>query len=494
MNLNELFFFKVFKCNISANNTYSKISHNMKNCYFYHISLTNPYDLNSLKEIDRRREPLSFTNFFHKLFNKLKIEEFFSLSLDTNFEYEKNLNYYIDSMPFEYFNECIYENDVCRNETEFNYHINKYKGGICRFLEINKVCNNKFCYNKHLSNDEEIKKGNENILINILKIINNNDEIDVGEGIIEFRKRLNSWKNRKVVHLQEIIELFNYILSFNNQYLSQIQQNEIKKYFNIFLKWYNEVKEKNTNLLDVNFYPNKQQKNLDINSYKEKNYAKIAKNNINSKNYQKYGIPDEIEVKEIFQLPIQSFPKYGAESSKILKNSNIFEALNINTNVCYISKYPNIKKNEIIKFVYAMLNSSNGVIIYGVHENDNIIKGISMTRKERDKFKIWFNSEFIKVLIEYENNLKYNFYDLDEANECVLVIEIKKIKSTKLLIKYPGNTCIIIKEKFFSRNKNKQNQLINEENIKELDLREYLEILRKRLMEHYSNKFKVIIN
>ena len=40
-----------------------------------------------------------------------------------------------------------------------------------------------------------------------------------------------------------------------------------------------------------------------------------------------------------------------------------------------------------------------------------------------------FYSEFIKILIEYEDNLKYKFYDLANNNndECVLIIEIKKI-------------------------------------------------------------------
>ena len=141
-----------------------------------------------------------------------------------------------------------------------------------------------------------------------------------------------------------------------------------------------------------------------------------------------------------------------------------------------------------------MLNSSDGVIIYGGHENNNSIKGISLNRKERDKFKIWFNSEFIKILIKYEDNLKYNFYDLanNSNDECVLVIEIKKIKSYKFLIKFPAK-CLIIKEKFLNRNKHEKNKLLNEENIKELDLREYLEVLRKKLLDHYLEKFKVKI-
>ena len=98
-------------------------------------------------------------------------------------------------------------------------------------------------------------------------------------------------------------------------------------------------------------------------------------------------------------------------------------------------------------------------------------------------------------MIKYEDNLQYNFYDLNNNinDECVLVIKIKKIKSYKFLIKFPDK-CLIIKEKFLMKNRNKKNILLNEENIKELDLREYLEILRKKLLEHYSEKFNVKIN
>jgi hypothetical protein len=53
---------------------------------------------------------------------------------------------------------------------------------------------------------------------------------------------------------------------------------------------------------------------------------------------------------------------------------------------------------------------------------------------------------------------------------------------------------LIIKEKFLIKNKDKKNALLNEENIKECDLREYLEILRKKLLEHYAEKYNVKIN
>ena len=60
------------------------------------------------------------------------------------------------------------------------------------------------------------------------------------------------------------------------------------------------------------------------------------------------------------------------------------------------------------------------------------------------------------------------------------------------MIKFPSK-CLIIKEKFLNKNKDENNKMLNEENVKELDLREYLEILRKKLLEHYCDKFKVKI-
>ena len=141
-----------------------------------------------------------------------------------------------------------------------------------------------------------------------------------------------------------------------------------------------------------------------------------------------------------------------------------------------------------------MLNSSDGVIICGANENMDKIQGIKLTRKERDKFKIWFNKEFIDILIKYDGNLKYDFIDIKDSNsdECILIIYIKKIKGHKFLIQYP-NKCHIIKEKFLNRNKKEKNAILDDDNIKELDLKEYLEILRIKLLEHYSQKFNVKI-
>ena len=462
MNLSELFFFKVFPCIYSQNeNNNYIVPHNKKNCYFYHSTHINEKGLEKIIVEDKRREPISFSQFFNLQFSKLKEGQHCLLNFDTVFDLEKednNFNFYIDSMPLEFPNEnkkIKFNMNFCKNEVEFNYHMNRYKKNICRFWKINRKCNNKFCYNKHQTKENKNEENKENIEINniinnIINSVNNEYEYETTEGIDEYKKAINKWKTQKVIKLIEIIVLYNYILSFENRYLTKGHMNKIQKNFEFFNKWYS----------DAQIYMKK------------------------------------IPTMDLFlsgESDIESYSKKNKEQ-KTSQKSNLLETLKINTNVCYISKYTSIKRAEIIKCVYAMLNSSDGVIIYGGHENNDNIKGISLTRKERDKFKIWFNSEFIKILIKYEDNLKYDFIDINDGynDQCVLVIEIKKIKGNKFLIQYP-NKCLIIKEKFLNRNKNEKNKLLDDDNIKELDLKEYLEILRIKLLEHYSQKFNVKI-
>ena len=461
MNLSELFFFKVFPCIYSQNDNTSIEIHNKKNCYFYHFSIINEQGVEKIIEEDKRREPISFSKFYNYQFSKLKEGFRYSLNFDTIFELENeanNFNFYIDSMTLQQPNKLSkinFNTNFCENETEFNYHMNRYKKNICRFWKINNKCSNEFCYNKHLSKNIKSESDKENIPIN--NIINNiidsvNNIYEANEGIPEYNKAVNKWKMQKGIKLIEIIVLYNYILSFDNKYLSSHHLNLIKKNFNFFQKWYSDAKIYMNRIPTLSLFLSGESSNTQFHT-KENTYQE-----------------------------------------KITKNSNLLDTLKINTNVCYISKYTSIKRSEIVKCVYAMLNSSDGVIIYGGHENNDSIKGISMTRKERDKFKIWFNSEFIKILIKYEDNLKYDFIDIKDSNndQCVLVIDIKKIKGHKFLIQYP-NKCIIIKEKFLNRNKNEKNKILDDENIKELDLKEYLEILRIKLLEHYSQKFNVKI-
>ena len=467
MNLNEFFFFKVFQCNKDGNNKFNPGTHKEKNCYFYHVFTTYDNGIKKVIEKDRRREPILISGFFKKLLFKLKEEENFALSIDTIFDFKK-ICYYTDSLPFLYLNEIIFnENDCCHNETEFYYHINRYKKNDCRFFNINGKCKNKFCYAKHIinknKNENEKNKDEE-----YYSKSNKNNDID--EGIIKFNTILNKWKEKKEIKLKEIIELYNYILSFENKYLSKIQINEITQDFIPFQKLLNDNKNSNDNI------NNRDENNI--------NFQNIIRNQNNE------NISNERIIQDIYN---QFNPRYN--SSKIYKNSNLFESLKISTNICFISSFNYIKLGEVVKFINAFLNSSDGVIIYGGNRNNLSIKGISLKKKEREDFKKWFNTEFLKILIEYEDNLKYKFYELANNNndEYVLIIEVKKIKINKLLRTLSNNKCYVIKEKILNVNSGKK-IILNDDDILELNTKEYLELLRKRLLFHYSKKFGVNIN
>ncbi len=464
MNLNEFFFFKVFKCYKDGNNKLNPGTHNEKNCYFYHVS--HIYENGMQKEIqkDRRRKPISFPEFFKKLSYNLKEEGNRTLSFETIFEFkndENNLNYYIDSFPFLNYNEIIYNRfDCCHNETEFLYHVNRYKKNDCRFLVVNGKCNNKFCYLRHTAKEKKIE--NEK----------NKNEDNIDEGIINFKNIINNWKEKKEIKLKEIIDIYNYILSFDNKYLSKIQINETKQEFIPFQKWYNDVKIPK----DINY-----------------NLGNTNELNINYQIISRYGNKDNKSNERILQNIYNQLNPNNNNYSRIYKNSDLFKSLKINNNnLSYISNFSAIKLGEVVQWVYALMNSSDGYIVYGADRNNLTIKGISLDKKDRDDFKKWFNTEFFKLLIEYEDNLKYEFHDLANNNndECVLIIEVKKVKANILLRANPSQKCFIIDEKSLD----KKNKILYENNILEIDTREYLKILRERLLVYYSNKFGVDIN
>ena len=99
MNINELFFFKVFQCDKDGSNEFNPHFHNEKNCYFYHTSNTYVNGNMKIIEKDKRREPISFAKFFKRILNKLKDDENYGISLETIFEFkndENNFNYYLD--------------------------------------------------------------------------------------------------------------------------------------------------------------------------------------------------------------------------------------------------------------------------------------------------------------------------------------------------------------------------------------------------------------
>ena len=441
MNLSELFFFKVFECvqDSNNNNKLNKSSHNEKNCYFYHSSLSN--------EKDKRREPISFTEFFQKLKTNLE-EGSITITLDTIFEFKNKennfgLNYYTNKPSFQNYNSYIYTQfDFCKNDTEFFYHIKNYKNKKCKYNEINIKCKKKYCDKYH----------------------NNEKNINEDNGINYMRNIIDSWIEKNEIKLIEIIEVFNKILSYDNKLL-KYKLNEIKQDFEPFLKFYNEYKNANNNI----------------------------KNNNNLLNINKYQLKDENKARRIMQEINRDLNPHNIKN-KIHKNSDLFEALNISTNnISYISPSEILKSGELIKYIYAFLNSSNGMIIYGgkLLDNKYIVKGISIKQKDREKFKKWFNAEFLKILVEFEESLKYKFYDIANNNneECVLVINIKQIKITKFLMPSSRNFYIIKEE--ILKNANQNNKIINEKDFIELDTKQYIEFLTKRFSDYYTKKFGI---
>jgi len=436
MNLNELFFFKVFECIKESNKILNKSSHNEKNCYFYHKSIDFNNNQKNNFEKDRRREQISFILFFKKL--KVNLEEGNKIiSLDSIFEFKnkENLNYYTNKTSFQNYNEYIYNQfDFCKNEIEYLYHIKNYKKNKCLHIS----CKKKFCDKYHQSDKNYENENN---------------------GINLFKKTIDSWIEKNEIKLIEIIELFNVILSFNNKYLSKIQLNEIKQEFEPFLKFYEENKNRNNNsLMNINKYQN-------INNKKAQRILQEIHRNLNQNN----------------------------EKFNIYKNNNIFDVLPISTNMCYFPSSEFLKSGEIIKYIYSFLNSSNGIIIYGLfllEKNNYIVKGISIKQKEREKFKKWFNSEFLKILVEYEGYIKYKFYDLANNNseECILVIDVKQIKSNKFLMT-SSKKYFVIKENYLINKRNEKNQILKKEDFIELDTKQYINFLRKRFLLYYSKKY-----
>lgn len=446
MNLNELFFFKVLECHKTNNNISTGKQHNEKNCYFYHVSTT--YRDNEKIDIpkDRRRIPIDFLNFFNYLNKEQSKSEAKELTLENLYEFKNNnyLQYYSKDVSFNSIDDAIFDVgfSFSKNELEYSYHMENYQNEECRNFKICNKCLNKFCNRKH--------------------IIKNQKDTNF-EGIEKYRQIISDWKNKNEIELKEIIKLYDYILSFKNKFLSQIQINELQENFLIFKKWYDKI---NTNLSHYSF------RNM------QKSENKLSNQQIINEIYNRFII----------------------DQSKIEKNLDIIQALqklNIKPDLMYLSKNSTPKQSEIFKVIPAFLNSHDGILIYGVDINDHIVKGISMKKKYRNIFKSWFNKEYFKVMVEYEDYIKYDFYDLLNNNndECLLIIQVKKVKLNKLVNETESGKSAIIKDKFLEKlNKkkeiNEELYLVNEEDIKELDVREYLEVLRERLIKYYTKKYK----
>ena len=93
-------------------------------------------------------------------------------------------------------------------------------------------------------------------------------------------------------------------------------------------------------------------------------------------------------------------------------------------------------------------------------------------------------------MVEYEGYIKYKFYDLANNNseECILVIDVKQIKSNKFLMT-SSKKYFVIKENYLINKRNEKNQILKKEDFIELDTKQYINFLRKRFLLYYSKKY-----
>ena len=165
-----------------------------------------------------------------------------------------------------------------------------------------------------------------------------------------------------------------------------------------------------------------------------------------------------------------------------IKGKQIEEYYNIKDKVVFLSmSLP--KKEEIIKLVYGMLNSSDGIMIYGADVNKGTIEGISMNRKERDFLSCWIDQQFENILIQY-NNISFEFSNLFDTNQCIFVIEVKRIVKPKLYQEENSKKYYIIKDSIIE----KKGSIVSIDDIKSLNTKEYITLTRKKLIDYYTYK------
>jgi hypothetical protein len=351
------------------------------------------------------------------------------------------LKLYSNKVGFEndQLNQIIFGNlQLCRNPIEVKYHILNYKIEPCYF-ELNRI---KCIYSKicpYLHVGELISKEIHEFKIFYEKICTTH-EVLLSE-IELFLEKINNSK---------------YYLKFEQNLVLPIENESI-------------LKEKSTNLKKpkAQVLPKKSETSILI-KVKDK-LSEFIKNSIYS------------ELKNITVLC------RGDLFTKIINTENRI--------IFCTNNYP--KKDELNKLMIAFLNSHDGIMLYGADINTKKLTGIKMDRKSRDLFKQTFNTEYKDILVEYEGFIKYKFYDLENGinsttnteNYCIIVMKIKKLRESKLVFD-PYNKSFIIKEKFLKRFRENCSEHIKITDIKQLNMKEYIEITRSRLIDYFSNILK----
>lgn len=183
----------------------------------------------------------------------------------------------------------------------------------------------------------------------------------------------------------------------------------------------------------------------------------------------------------IEQPPIISTPKLISYYKDKIKGKQIEEYYDIKDKVVFLSmSLP--KKEEITKIVFSMLNSSDGIMIYGADVNKGTLEGISMNRKERDLLSCWIDQQFEKILIQCDN-ISFEFSNLFNTNLCIFVIQVKKILKPKIFQEDNSKKYYIIKDNIIEKK-----SIGSLDDIKTLNTKEYISLTRKKLIDYYTYK------
>lgn len=353
--------------------------------------------------------------------------------------------FYTDDAGFENeaVNKMLFPFNPCHNFYEYKYHICHYKKVTCKLKELGLNCPyGKLCADIH------------------------KDEIWDQEGFDQLRTLYERLKDdSKLLTRTELIDIYDKINGFdsNNYVLVKFEkkgkQNQAKK-----------------KIIACPYKKKLDTKKLDLQNDAIQILNKLIK-------IDSTIINDQAKIKKDILEELNNIPT--------LTKGDLFNNLiNVDNSIVFISSTPP-KKEEINKLLIAFLNSHNGIIIYGADVNSGKVNGIIMDRKTRDLFRQAFNTEYKDYLIEYESNIKYKFYDLEDFfktdNTCILVIKVKKIKETKMIFD-PFNKSYVIKEKFLKRFATDSNEKIKMSDIKQLNLKEFVEITKNKFIHYYQKK------
>lgn len=442
-------------------------------------------------------------NEYNEILNKLEEIIINLTEIKSNF-----LNY-----TYEIYNKLNFLKYKKFNDSEnFNIYNNKFISSELK----NKI--NKF--NKKLNNENFILNINSYLINTInekIKILNNNNNNDdenilfikLFNGIFKIITKyikfedLNFYnkKKDKILHENNLLNKFLKLIKTKKiKYKDIITEEFINELFELFIKDYSNIKNKNKDNFeiisnDLNEYINKKyKKNISFlnlkKSYKPLDNSFNENKNINN-NY-KYNKNDDINLNnskyknlsfKIFNIINFKFDLKNHDP--FFKNKKILEIINlIENDLSYTNNFINLNKNYLEEFSKKILD------LFNIEKNKTNIKilldylEIELKHKnKKEKIENKNADQFLIDIFIYTKNFFEDFFDkkdlntneeTDLLNKFLKLNENKILKSSDLLkIEFINNLFeLFIKNYSILKNKNKENfKEISKELIKYLKIK-----------------------